>query len=176
MPDGSRKTLPVVRPVTRADCANVPRPCPFRDCRYHLGATQRGKGPGRRLTPEQVAAVRADHEANPDMPIARLAGRHDISPETARNIARGKSHRKPRRADSPTESCTLDVADRGDHTLEEVGLAMGLTGAAVRLIEESAMRKLRHAFSNVDVDSYFADGPEGWTEPYHGPHHYGEED
>lgn len=25
------------RPKTRADCAQVPRPCPYYGCRYHLG-------------------------------------------------------------------------------------------------------------------------------------------
>ena len=28
--------LPVVRPRTRAECADVPRPCPFVTCRHHL--------------------------------------------------------------------------------------------------------------------------------------------
>lgn len=26
----------ITRPRTRGDCANVPRPCPFVSCRYHL--------------------------------------------------------------------------------------------------------------------------------------------
>ena len=26
------------RPRTRGECASVPRPCPFTDCRYHLEA------------------------------------------------------------------------------------------------------------------------------------------
>lgn len=29
------------RPKTRADCANVPRPCPYVSCRYHLYLTVR---------------------------------------------------------------------------------------------------------------------------------------
>ena len=28
--------VPLSRPLTRADCASVPRPCPFVSCKYHL--------------------------------------------------------------------------------------------------------------------------------------------
>lgn len=28
--------LPIVRPKTRGDCANVPRPCPYAGCKHHL--------------------------------------------------------------------------------------------------------------------------------------------
>lgn len=28
--------FPIIRPKVRADCASVPRPCPFVSCRYHL--------------------------------------------------------------------------------------------------------------------------------------------
>ena len=31
-----RYRFPIVRPKTRADCVNVPRPCPFVSCRYNL--------------------------------------------------------------------------------------------------------------------------------------------
>lgn len=41
-----------------------------------------------------------------------------------------------------TESCTLDVADRGGLTLEEVGLVMNLTRERIRQIEHRAVRKL----------------------------------
>jgi hypothetical protein len=30
------------QPRIRAECANIPRPCPFRDCRYHLVGDRRG--------------------------------------------------------------------------------------------------------------------------------------
>ena len=33
-------------PVTRGDCLDGPRPCPWRACRYHLGCEVRGKGNG----------------------------------------------------------------------------------------------------------------------------------
>ena len=44
---------------------------------------------------------------------------------------------------SPENSCALDVADRGEHTLEEVGEIFGLTRERVRQVEEKALGKLR---------------------------------
>ena len=41
------------------------------------------------------------------------------------------------------ESCTLDIADRGGATLEEVGHALNLTRERVRQIEMTLMRKVR---------------------------------
>ena len=39
------------------------------------------------------------------------------------------------------ETCSLDVADRGEHTLQEVADVMGITREAVRKIEGEALRK-----------------------------------
>ena len=38
------RSLPVVRPKTRDDCAEAPRPCPWMGCRYHLGLAVRRDG------------------------------------------------------------------------------------------------------------------------------------
>jgi hypothetical protein len=43
----------------------------------------------------------------------------------------------------PDESCALDVADEGVHTLEEVGQIFGLTRERVRQILAAAIAKLR---------------------------------
>jgi DNA-directed RNA polymerase sigma subunit (sigma70/sigma32) len=40
------------------------------------------------------------------------------------------------------ESCALDVADRGDHTLNEGGEMLGVSRERVRQIEEQALHKL----------------------------------
>jgi hypothetical protein len=44
-----------------------------------------------------------------------------------------------------TESCALDVADRGGITLEEVGVIMNLTRERVRQVETLGLRKLKAA-------------------------------
>lgn len=43
---------------------------------------------------------------------------------------------------SPTHSCTLDAADEGGMTLEDVGNILGLTRERIRQIEVLALRKL----------------------------------
>lgn len=40
------------------------------------------------------------------------------------------------------ESCALDVAERGQHTLKEVGDMLGVTRERIRQIEVEAKRKL----------------------------------
>lgn len=40
-------------------------------------------------------------------------------------------------------TCTIDVADKGEHTLEEVGDVVGLTRERVRQIEAQAIERLR---------------------------------
>ena len=42
------------------------------------------------------------------------------------------------------ETCALDVADRGPHTLNDIGIYMGLTRERIRQIEAKAIRKLQH--------------------------------
>lgn len=47
------------------------------------------------------------------------------------------------------DTCSLDVADRGSHTLEQVGMLMNLTRQRTRQIEASALAKLREAAAGV---------------------------
>jgi hypothetical protein len=48
------------------------------------------------------------------------------------------------------DTCSLDVADRGHHTLEEVGDRLNLTRERARQLELAALRKLGH----TDEDGY----------------------
>ncbi len=45
----------------------------------------------------------------------------------------------------PTHDCSLDVANEGPHTLDEVALFMGISGERVRQIEEQAIEQLKHS-------------------------------
>jgi hypothetical protein len=50
------------------------------------------------------------------------------------------------------ETCALDVAELGAHTLDEIGAIVGLTRERVRQIEVRAMLKLRVAARKLDLD------------------------
>lgn len=91
------------RPQTRAECANVPRPCPYVSCRFHLY-----------LDVEPSGAIKLNF---PDIGVEEM-----------------------------DESCALDVADRGPHSLSQVGHLMNLTRERARQIEtRGAMRMVEHA-------------------------------
>ncbi len=51
----------------------------------------------------------------------------------------------------PGESCSLDVADEGPHTLDEVARIMGLTRERIRQIEVIALSKLGRTKSPVTL-------------------------
>lgn len=91
------------RPKTRADCADVPRPCPYVMCRYNLYL-----------------------EVNTHTGSLML-----VFPD-----------REP--WDMPADwSCALDVADRGEQTLNDVGCGANITRERVRQIEVRGRRRLR---------------------------------
>jgi hypothetical protein len=101
--------MPYCRPVTRAECEDGPRPCPYVSCKHHLYL--------------------------------------DVNPETG-SIKLNFPHLEPWEM---VESCSLDVAERGGITLEEVGTIVNLTRERVRQVEVRATTKLRLLSSNGDL-------------------------
>jgi hypothetical protein len=97
------------RPLSRAECVNGPRPCPYVSCKHHLYL--------------------------------------DVNPETG-SIKLNFPHLEPWEM---AESCSLDVAERGGITLEEVGSIVNLTRERVRQVEVRATTKLRLLSSNGDL-------------------------
>lgn len=92
------------RPMTRSECVDGPRPCPWLRCRHHL-------------------AIEID-SLNGTIKFAY--------PEAAEGDFEAR-----------TQSCSLDVANQGEHTLEEVGALIGdLTQERVRQIQERALQRL----------------------------------
>jgi len=89
------------RPVSRAECADMERPCPFVSCKYHLYI--------------DVHPVRGSIKINfPDVDVWEM-----------------------------TETCALDISDRGGITLEEVGVIMNLTRERVRQLETQGLARLQ---------------------------------
>ena len=53
------------------------------------------------------------------------------------------AHRGPKSSREPTdESCSLDVAARGEHTHEQIAVILGVSKQAIDCAEKSALKKL----------------------------------
>ena len=104
------------RPRTRGECADGPRPCPMVGCRYHLGLDVSGH------------TVRADRANSEHRSIL---------------VAMGMRSDPGAALEAMTDTCALDVADRGEHTMEVVGALLDVTRARVQQIEAAALEKLR---------------------------------
>lgn len=101
-------------PLTRAECEDGERPCPYVACRHHLALDVVGQK--YRLVDQSL-----DPTHDPVLGCAPI----DVVDIRMR-----------------TPSCALDVAEDGEHTLEEIAEYLGLTRERVRQVEETAMRKM----------------------------------
>lgn len=125
------------RPLTRAECVDGPRPCPWTSCTHHLV----NLAPRDAMTARhRAAAVRYAEEHG----MGRAAEEFGVHPATIR--AWRDEPAEPEALPAPRslmgkESCALDVADRGGATLGEIGVAIGVTQERVRQIEGKALRK-----------------------------------
>jgi len=112
------------RPRLRADCV----PCVV--CQWYVDQGE----PLVAALPLSCGHARPAHHARP-CPVARC--RHsllvEINPET------GSVKILP----EASESCSLDVADRGEQTLEDIGLLTNLTRERIRQIEQYGLRLLK---------------------------------
>jgi len=89
----------IKRPVSRNECRNGRRPCPFISCRYHLY-----------LDITRTGSITFNFNEEPwEIP----------------------------------ESCSLDIADKGPHILDDIGKYFHVCRERIRQIEAIALRKLR---------------------------------
>lgn len=111
------------KPRTRADCVDGPRPCPWVTCRHHLAIDVDAWGGTLYAAPPLSQIGRKVDPAAFDRWAERVVDR----------IATMK------------ETCALDVAARGSHTLEEIGDILGVSKEMVRVHEVGGLRRLRRA-------------------------------
>lgn len=107
------------KPQRRADCASIPRPCPYVSCKHHLYLDVSAR----------TGAIKLNF---PDLEVWEMS-----------------------------ESCALDVADRGGTTLEDVGAIMNLTRERIRQVEVRALAKLEALREMMALRDYVDEGPVG---------------
>jgi hypothetical protein len=87
----SHVSLPLFRPQTREECAEVPRPCPFVSCRHNLYLDVRSDGVLRinfpdREPDEMVASCALDLASDGPRTLDTIAGLMGMSKERARQL------------------------------------------------------------------------------------------
>jgi hypothetical protein len=96
----------VERPMTREECKQMARPCPFVSCSHHLYLDVN----------QETGAIKLNF---PHLEVWEMA-----------------------------ETCSLDVADRGGITLEEVGAILNLTRERIRQVEVRGLGKIKDHTGN----------------------------
>jgi hypothetical protein len=94
--------------LTRADCCDGPRPCPFISCRHHLFEE---------LAP-RILKVKRD----------KLGDQTD---ERLLRVLMGMEY-----------SCSLDWAEKGPNTLDQIGQMFGVTRERIRQIQDKGLKRL----------------------------------
>lgn len=115
------------RPRTRVDCQDGPRPCPYVACRHHLALDVTKAGAIKiRSGPSRGSTLRQGQTWGVDDWLERAAEMALEMPET----------------------CSLDIADRGETTLDEIASFTNMTRQRVQQEEQLALRRLRLAKFN----------------------------
>lgn len=91
--------------------------------------------------------------ADGERPCPFVSCRHHLYLEVTRKTGTIKLNFPDLEVHEMGETCALDVADRGSHSLDEIGEVMNLTYERTRQIEEQALRRLERVY-NTDVGSY----------------------
>lgn len=132
------------KPRKRIECIERPRPCPFISCYYHIASMLMEKKVKKALNTVTIVWEKLQHRSGAWFPD------EDLDEYFIDMIF------------SLPETCVLDIADKGDGTLEEIGDSMMMTRERVRQIEGlgrvkkgGAMRKLRHPIKARLLREYY---------------------
>ncbi len=124
------------RPRTRGECIGKPRPCPWIGCRYHL-------------------LLRVTH-ANTLVLNGNAAGDATERNLRGRTVALSREQAWFQRAletwEQLEETCALDVADRGPHTLSAVGRVLGTSRERMRQVEDEAKKRLKTGLVELGIN------------------------
>lgn len=107
-----------LRPKARGGC-QVEGVCPFFGCRHHL-----------LLDVSESGSMLS-------------AGLPHLPPKQGAYFFRVWEDPIIAKLEEAKHTCSLDVADEGEHTLDEIGKILGVTRERVRQIETKALMKLR---------------------------------
>ena len=134
-------------PKIRGDCENGLRPCPWLRCEHHMFWVKHNLTSmnGKREKPGNVYAVT-------EKKILDKMTDEEIMEEIF----------------SMKETCVLDVAGRGETTLEELGLILGLTRERIRQVEGfkggGALRRLKTGKKRKMLEGYRGVYNEEWRD------------
>lgn len=114
-----RKQLHIIRPKTRADCAHVPRPCPFVSCPHNLRVSIASDGRVHDLTGDTLPSSCALDvvDQHPDgLSLAEIGARMGISRQRADQIAREALRKLAARFGRDLDDAAMDywLADNSD--------------------------------------------------------------
>ena len=118
---------------------------------------------GRLLYPEMEVdrpATRAEC-ANGERPCPFVSCKHHLYLDVSAKTGAIKLNFPDLEVWEMSETCALDVADRGGTTLEEVGAIMNLTRERIRQVEVKGLAKLQALKDMVALRDYVDEGPIG---------------
>ncbi len=118
---------------------------------------------GRLLYPEtdvEKPRTRADC-ANGERPCPFVSCKHHLYLDVSARTGAIKLNFPDLEVWEMTETCALDVADRGGTTLEEVGAIMNLTRERIRQVEVKGLAKLQALKDMSALRDYVGEGPVG---------------